>query len=268
MPQPHPQPPVVARPQPAPQPAAPVATKPQPQPPRAGPKGDPTKPIGPGSGNVVAKKYDPGAPVGSESADAFKARVANNARVAFGDDFKQFIDDTGGEEDPTGPKTPGVLITNAQEADWVDICRHFGLLPIGFDGRDKSCFITIDLVSHQLQKTTDFHFLKERYAANGMHLLASKLWSTPAFAGAAKLVCQNYAIPTNQLEIMVLAPRPVMSYMAWKSERTVRENGMSVDDVRAVTARFDRTSDGGWVLTITHIMREDGQTVRVRESSR
>src|SRR5262249_38116288 len=147
----------------------------------------------------VAKKYKVSPAIGAESAADFQARVEHNAKIAFGDEWNDF-ELAGGEEAP-GPKTPGVLITNAQESEWVDICRHFGLLPIGFDARDKSCFITIDLAAHSLQKTTDFDFLKARYAANGMKLLSKKLWSTPAFAGAGKLVCQTYGIPTEQLQV-------------------------------------------------------------------
>ena len=63
---------------------------------------------------------------------------------------------------------------------------------------------------------------------------------------------------------MIVAPKQVMAYLAWKSIKVVKDEGFDPAKVRACKTRFSRGSDGGWVLTVNEIILADGAVHKVR----
>jgi hypothetical protein len=160
---------------------------------------------------------------------------------------------------------PGIFIANTSEEEWKDIIGHFDLCPIAYPDT-KDYFVLIDLVRQTLQKAKGeqaFNDLKVRYAASGIAFSKRKLWATSVFSGAAALACQQYEIPRSEVNLMILAPKQVMSYMTWKSIKTIKDMGFEPAKVRACHASFRRTTDG-WILDVTDLVLEDGTVRKVR----
>ncbi|MEZ0227070.1 MAG: hypothetical protein ACAI25_00475, partial [Planctomycetota bacterium] len=160
---------------------------------------------------------------------------------------------------------PGIFIGNTSVDEWKDIIGHFDLCPIAYpDSKDK--FILIDLVKQTLaegKSESAFQALSARYAATGISFPKSSVWGSDLFAGAAQKACDTYNIPRRQLNLMILAPKQVISYLAWKALRTLKDLGFDPAKVRACNARFSRTTDG-WILKVTSVVLEDGSVRQVR----
>jgi hypothetical protein len=45
--------------------------------------------------------------------------------------------------------------------------------------------------------------------------------------------------------------------------RAIKDKGLDSAKVRSCRTRFDRTSDGGWVLSVTDLVLEDKSVVKV-----
>ena len=136
-------------------------------------------------------------------------------------------------------------------------------MPIAYPDT-KDYFVLMDLANHSLQKAVGeqaFADLKLRYAANGIVFSKRKLWNTPFFAAAATTAAASYSIPRGEVNVMILAPRQVMNYMAWKALKVLKDYGFDPAKVRSCHARFDRTSDGGWVLNVSELTMKTEQSV-------
>jgi len=259
---------VQPRPQPLPQPQQPVV-RPQPQP--LAQNAPVTKPNG-APGNPGPRTAP--APTALRNGQPRVDRVVTHNQdlkerdQVVNENMRQLDDEISFElEGPPDPKDaiPGIFIANTSEDEWKDIISHFDLCPIAYPDT-KDYFVLIDLVTQTLQKAKGeeaFNGLKARYASSGIAFTKRKLWSTAVFSGAAVKACETYGIPKDQVNLMILAPKQVMSYMAWKSLKTVRDEGYEPTKVRACHARFSRTTDG-WILKVTDLVLEDGSVHQVR----
>jgi hypothetical protein len=219
----------------------------------------PGLPPGPGHG-----KGPPGPKrAANEAKDLGTRDEIVNSNLRELDDFTAFELDGG--EAPKDANVPGVLITNTREDEWRDIIQHFDLAPIAYPD-SKTYFVLIDVFGHTLQKAEGeqaFKDLQQRYAPNGIAIAKRKIHTTPVFGQAADLASQRYEIPENQVNVMILAPRQVMAYLAWKAMKAVRDEGFPPGRVRACRTRFTHGADGGWVLTVIELILADGSIHKV-----
>ncbi|HZU97679.1 MAG TPA: hypothetical protein VFF73_13345 [Planctomycetota bacterium] len=159
---------------------------------------------------------------------------------------------------------PGLFITNTSDEEWKDIISHFDLCPIAFpDTADR--FLLVDISSgrpRSLEKD-QFAELKDHYASSGIRYSGRRLRGNQVMWSVAERVCSECGISTAKINVMILLPPKVASYIAWKALRTIKDEGFDQKKVRACHTRFARTTDG-WILKVTDIVLEDGTVRQVK----
>jgi hypothetical protein len=276
---PPPQPRIVEKPKPqvAPQPVQkpaaqqPLAGRVNPNVPKTGVLGSlaskapakPAAPIANPNPNVRPRPTPPhDDPVITDPRDYRKNAIVVEKNLNAMDDIISFNLEGGAQLKDTN--VPGLFITNTSEEEWKDIVSHFDLCPIAFpDTTDK--FLLVDIFNHRPRSLgqDEFSELKEHYASSGIRFTKRKLWGNAVFKSAAEQVCSQFGIAEAKINLMILLPHKVMSYIAWKALRTIKDEGFDQKKVRACHTRFARTTDG-WILKVTDIVLDDGTVRQVK----
>jgi hypothetical protein len=198
--------------------------------------------------------------ISREQTDQQRDEVVDHNLHAMDDWIRYQLD---GGQSPKGA-IPGIFITNTSPDEWKDVVNHFDLCPMAFNDKLNN-FVLLDIVRQTVEAKDQqgFNALKDRYASSGIGFPKRKLWQTDVFAQAVELACNSCRIPKNQANLMILVPKQVMSYMAWKSVKSIKDEGLDPAKVRTCHTRFCRTTDG-WILKVTDFVLDDGSVRPVK----
>ncbi|RMG09198.1 MAG: hypothetical protein D6731_20220, partial [Planctomycetota bacterium] len=241
-------------PEPEPLPPEPEPALPAPEPTPPAPAQEPALPAPAVSEEAPAVPP----PLGSETIRQRDARVARS--MARLDDFAEF---RRSRRDPDDGPIPGILLTNTDARELLDVVAHFDLFPIAFRRSEPARgYVAIDFARGQMQPTKDFDYISERYAKNTMYI-RGPLRRNPLFRSAARELIRRFGIPARDLEVCFLVPRPFMAYLNWKAFKTCEQAGVDPAAVRVCKGALVRRGRT-WVLRVEEFAMKDGRQIPVR----
>lgn len=205
----------------------------------------------------MAKRLVP-PPIGAETKVQRDQRLARTMERL--DDFTEFRNAERNHED--GP-IPGILLTNENTREWLEIIAHFDLFPIAFRRTEPSKgYVAIDFSRGEMAPTSDFDYLTERYSKKTMYV-RGRLRRAPLFASSERALTKTLRVPPRDLSVCFAIPRPLMAYLNWKAFKTCEASGVEASKVRTCLGRLVRRGNT-WVLRVDQLVLKTGATVQAR----